>query len=80
MNYLVSPGGTNEKLHLYCGLADLAEVGGVHGLAGENEDIRVSRMPLSVAVLALQAGRINNAATIMAIQWLLLNKPLTGRK
>lgn len=80
MNYLVSPGGTNEKLHLYCGLVDLAEVSGVHGLAHENEDIRVSIMPLSTAVIAMHAGRTNNAATIMAIQWLLLNKELTGKK
>jgi ADP-ribose pyrophosphatase len=80
MDYLVSPGGTNEKLHLYCGLSNLAEISGVHGLAHENEDIRVSRMPLSTAVFALGTGRINNAATIMAIQWLLLNKELTGKK
>jgi ADP-ribose pyrophosphatase len=80
MDYLVSPGGTNEKLYLFCGLADLAEVHGVHGLASENEDIRVSRMPLSVADFAVRTGRINNAATIMAIQWLLLNKELTGTK
>jgi ADP-ribose pyrophosphatase len=80
MEYLVSPGGTNEKMHLFCGLASLAEVSGIHGLARESEDIRVSRMPFSTAVLGMRTGRIDNAATIMGIQWLLLNKKLTEKK
>ncbi len=80
MDYLVSPGGTNEKMHLYCGLTDLGEVSGVHGLAREHEDIRISRMPVAVALFALQAGRINNAATIMALLWLQLNKTLMRSK
>jgi ADP-ribose pyrophosphatase len=77
LDYLVSPGGTNEKLHLYCGLVKLDEVSGIHGLTHENEDIRVSIMPLAIADFGVRTGRINNAATIMAIQWLLLNKKLT---
>jgi ADP-ribose pyrophosphatase len=72
--YLVSPGGTNEKIHLYLGLTDLGDTGGLHGLKSEGEDIRVSRLSIADAAIALKAGRINNAATIMALQWLLLNK------
>jgi len=30
--YLVSPGGTNEKMSLYCGIVDSEQMGGVHGL------------------------------------------------
>jgi len=71
---LVSPGGTNEKIHLYLGLADLGETGGLHGLKDEGEDIRVTRLSVADGAIALKAGRINNATTIMALQWLLLNK------
>ena len=80
MNYMVSPGGSNEKIFLYCGLADLSDVIGIHGLDSEGDDIRVSVLPLNVATFALEAGRINNAMTIMAVQWLLLNKQKTGKK
>ena len=31
-NYWVSPGGTSERVQLYCALIDSAGVGGVHGL------------------------------------------------
>ena len=69
----VSHAASNEKASPYCGYANLITAG-IHGLEDENEDFRVSRMALSVATFALRAGRINNAVTIMAIQWLLLNK------
>ena len=70
---MLSHGGSNEKTSAYCGYANLTTAG-IHGLEDENEDFRISRMALSVATFALHAGRINNAVTIMAIQWLLLNK------
>ena len=31
-DYLVSAGGTDEKMHLFCGLVDLSERGGVFGM------------------------------------------------
>ncbi len=69
-NYWVSPGGTSERVQLYCALIDSEGVGGIHGLADENEDIRLARMSFSEAYAAVENGRINNAATIMALQWL----------
>ncbi|MFL0796260.1 MAG: NUDIX domain-containing protein [Cellvibrionaceae bacterium] len=71
--YLPSPGGTDEKVYLYCGLADLNGVEGVYGLPEEGEDIRVVTMPLDEAVTHIATG-FNTAATIMALQWLQLNK------
>ena len=38
-NYLVSAGGTDEKMHLFCGLANLLDKAGNFGLDSENEDI-----------------------------------------
>ena len=60
-------------MHLYCALVDSRGVGGIHGLAEEGEDIRVSLWPREQALHALHSGRIDNAASIIALQWLQLN-------
>lgn len=72
--YWVSPGGTSERVQLYCGLLDSQGVEGLHGLAEENEDIRLRRMGFDSAWQALEEGSINNAATIIALQWLKINR------
>lgn len=69
-NYWVSPGGTSERVQLYCGLIDSQGVGGIHGLEDENEDIRLHTLSFAQAYQAVESGCINNAATIMALQWL----------
>lgn len=71
--YLVSPGGTDERITLFCALADCTQISGIHGLAEEGEDIRVHVFPIEEAFAAVESGRINNAATIVALQWLELN-------
>lgn len=73
-DYLVSPGGTNELVHLYCASVDSANAGGIHGLDHENEDIRVCPMSYDEAQAALADGRVWNAPAIMALQWLALNR------
>ncbi|MDF1832481.1 MAG: NUDIX domain-containing protein [Porticoccaceae bacterium] len=72
--YLVSPGGTNERLELFCGLGDLRDKGGNFGLVSENEDILLHIMSERDAFDALAAGECNNAATIICLQWLKLNR------
>lgn len=72
--YFPSPGGSDELVHLYVGRCDSAGAGGVHGLAEEGEDIRVHVWPLEDALQAVRDGRINNAASIIALQWLALNR------
>ncbi len=71
--YWVSPGGTNESVALFCASVDSQELGGIHGLEAEDEDIQVHVVSRTDAVHALTSGAINNAATIMALQWLELN-------
>ncbi len=71
--YLVSPGGTNEKLHVFMALVDSTHIGGVHGLSNEGEDILVHKISRQQAFKAVTNGAINNAATIIALQWLELN-------
>ena len=71
--YLASPGGSTEKVHLYCAQVDSRGAGGVFGLAEEDEDIRVHIVPFEDALLMIESGQINNAAAIIALQWLALN-------
>lgn len=69
-SYLASPGGSNEKLHLYCGYCDLSQTGGVYGLDHEGEDIKVHVLDAGEVFENLYAGRFNNAATLISLQWL----------
>ena len=73
-DYLVSPGGTSERISLYCGQVDSTDLGGIHGLAEEHEDIRVSTMTFVAAWEAWQQGRINSASPIIGLQWLAMNR------
>lgn len=73
-SYLPSPGGSSEKVDLFCGLVDSKGVGGIHGLAEEGEDIRVHLLDPEEAYAMIADGRINNAASIIALQWLRLNE------
>jgi ADP-ribose pyrophosphatase len=72
--YFPSPGGSDEKVYLYIGRCDSTGAGGVHGLEEEGEDIRVHVVPFDDALAAVRDGRISNAASIIAIQWLALNR------
>lgn len=72
--YFPSPGGSDEYVHLYLGRCSSQGAGGVHGLEEEGEDIRVRVWSFDDALQAVRDGRIINAATIIAIQWLALNR------
>lgn len=72
--YFPSPGGSCEYVHLYLGHCDSEGAGGIHGLESEGEDIRVSVWALDDALQAIRDGRIANAATLIALQWLALNR------
>lgn len=71
--YFVSPGGSSEKVSLFCGQVNAAEARGVHGLKDEGEDIRVLTLSREEAYALVVSGEIDNAASIMALQWLQLN-------
>ncbi|WP_097462334.1 NUDIX domain-containing protein [Mangrovitalea sediminis] len=73
-NYLGSPGGCTEQTTLFCGCVSSEEAGGLHGLADEHEDIRVHVMPFEGALAMVYDGRIDNAAAIISLQWLALNR------
>lgn len=73
-NYWVSPGGTSERIHLLCAQVDSTGAGGIHGLADEHEDIRVHVFTAEEAIAMVSRGVVNNAASIIALQWLQLNR------
>ncbi len=73
LSYQSSPGGSTERIHLVLArLKDKVDTG-VYGLASEQEDIKVHNLSRQAAMQLLQAGKIDNAATVIALQWLALN-------
>ena len=77
--YYVSPGGTSELCSLFCGMVDSEGVAGIHGLADENEDIRVLVVDAEEAFEWVRGGKIRSSATIIALQWLELNRARIGQ-
>lgn len=72
--YYNSPGASNEKVTLFCGRVDAGQAGGVFGLDEEHEDIEVVTLSVDEACAAIGNGLIDNAMSIIAIQWLQLNQ------
>ncbi|WP_341937269.1 NUDIX domain-containing protein [Marinimicrobium sp. C2-29] len=79
-NYLPSPGGSDERMHLLCALVDLRQAGGIHGLDEEHEDIKVHVIPAGEALERLYSGRFNNAAVLLCLQWLQIHRPQLRRQ
>lgn len=73
-NYFNSPGGSTERITLLYAEVDANQASGIHGMADENEDIRVVVLSFDEAWQAFQCGRINNAMAIIALQWLRLKR------
>ncbi len=72
--FYTTPGGSAEQISLFCGLVDATNVGGIHGLKAEHEDIRVLSVKFEQAYQMIEKGEIESAIPIIAIQWLALNK------
>jgi len=73
-HYLVSPGGSSESVFLYCAQVDATNAGGVYGMTDEHENIRVFSASANEAFELVDQGRIINAMTIVALQWLKANR------
>tara|TARA_R110002049_G_scaffold98744_1_gene240563 strand:- start:889 stop:1485 length:597 start_codon:yes stop_codon:yes gene_type:complete len=73
-DFFTSPGGTSELLSLFYGRVDTANVGGIHGLEQEDEDISVATMKFDEVYKLLLEGKILSAIPIIAIQWLYINR------
>jgi ADP-ribose pyrophosphatase len=73
VRYLASPGGASETVELFLGRVDSRGAGGIHGLDHEEEDIRVFPLPYAEAAALVEEGKIGNAMTLIALQWLMLH-------
>ena len=62
LNYLSTPGASSETISLFCARVESNGVGGVHGVPEDGEALQM-----------LSTGKIVNALTIIALQWLALN-------
>ena len=62
LSFLASPGEV-----------DATTASGIHGLADENEDIRVHVVSREQAYQWVEEGKIDNAASVIALQWLQLH-------
>ncbi|BAJ00434.1 ADP-ribose diphosphatase [Shewanella violacea] len=72
-SYFASPGGTSEKFEFFWAEIDASQAHGVHGLDHENEDIQVHVFSREQAFKFVNDGTINNASTVIGLQWLELN-------
>jgi len=73
LSYLASPGGTSERLSIMVGEVDATTAEGIHGLETENEDIQVHVVSREQAYRWVEEGAIDNAASVIALQWLTLH-------
>lgn len=71
--FIMSPGISTETVTLFCGRTSTANAGGIHGLVEEGEDIRVHVVGVDDAVRMVADGRVINAKTVIALQWLAAN-------
>jgi ADP-ribose pyrophosphatase len=78
--FMPSPGGSSETVWLYAALTDLSRAGGLAGVADEDEDIRIVVWDAEHAFAKLQRNEIDNAITIMSLQWLALNRDRLRRR
>lgn len=68
--YYTTPGLAAEKIYGFVGEADLSAAGGVHGLSGEEEDIRTLILPLDEALQAVSEGEVNTGTALVSLLWL----------
>jgi ADP-ribose pyrophosphatase len=67
--FLPTPGGSSERVVVFCVEADLSSAGGVHGLAEEHEDIRVEVIPADQAIRLLDEGIIEAGPAVVGLAW-----------
>jgi len=73
-SYLVSPGGTSEVIHLYCGKTNTENIAKYHGLDHEGEDIKAHVLSFTESLKWLKQDKFNSATPMLAMQWLMLNR------
>jgi ADP-ribose pyrophosphatase len=78
--FYTTPGCSAERITLFCGKIDSSQVGGIHGLDHEDEDILVRAVDFDEAYLMVENNEIESGIPIIAIQWLALNREKLKQK
>jgi ADP-ribose pyrophosphatase len=73
-SYWVSPGGSSARMYIYVALCDLSGAGGIYGLDDEQEDILAVVVPRESVYQSALADETGNAATLIGLQWLTMNR------
>jgi nudix-type nucleoside diphosphatase (YffH/AdpP family) len=67
----LSPGGSSERIHIFYGEVSIKDrTGPGGGVVEESEDIRLISMPVGEAIAQAHNGKIQDAKTMIALQWL----------
>ncbi len=72
--YYPTPGLDCENITGFVGEAELGHAGGLHGLAGENEDIRALVLGFEDAMAAVSDGAVNTGPALVSLLWLAANR------
>ena len=73
--FYLSPGGSSERTHLYYSAVDQADRGSSGGgKLSEGENILVMEISIDQALEELYQGRVMDAKSMIALQWLTLNR------
>jgi ADP-ribose pyrophosphatase len=65
-----SAGACTEQVRLFCGRVSSADLGGLHGVHEEGEDILVHSVSRVEALQMLEDNLVPNGHTLIALQWL----------
>jgi ADP-ribose pyrophosphatase len=68
--FMASIGGSTEIVTVFLGQVDSKTADGLHGVADEEEDIRVHVIPADEAIRRADEGEVENAASVIALNWL----------
>ncbi|WP_202983559.1 NUDIX domain-containing protein [Ferrimonas lipolytica] len=72
-SYMPSPGGCSERHTLYLANVTISDQQQLFGVAAEQEDIRRHLFSRTEALAMVEQGVIDNAPTIIGLQWLALH-------
>lgn len=70
VTFFPSAGGCSEVAHFFCGRVDASNIGGIHGVDSEDEDIRVFVESTDNALEMLDAGKIQSSIGVIGLLWL----------
>jgi ADP-ribose pyrophosphatase len=79
-NIMLTPGACSEACQIFLGRADTEHAGGIFGLETEDENILVKVLPVSEAFAMMERNEIDNAVTVVALQWLALRRDEVRRR